>query len=142
MRVFVDTSALFAVLVRNDRMARRAGQTFQALLERHVDLHTTSYVLLETAALLQARVGLEAARRFHHEFTTVLRIRWVDETLHAKAFRRLELRNRREISLVDAASFVFMEEAGLMAAFAYDQHFAKEGFRLIQTPEQLAALSG
>ncbi len=142
MRVFVDTSALFAVLVRNDAMAVQAGSTFQALLERRAEFHTTSCVLLETEALLQARVSLAAARRFHHEFVPLLRIRWVDEILHDKAFRRLELRNRRDISLVDSASFVFMEDAGITPAFAYDQHFAEEGFLSLTVPADLARLPG
>ncbi|NLI76565.1 MAG: PIN domain-containing protein [Candidatus Riflebacteria bacterium] len=137
MRVFVDTSALFAVLVENDAMAVRAGNTFRALLERNAEFHTTSYVLLETEALLQARVSLASARRFHHEFAPLLRIRWIDEMLHDRAFRRLELRNRRDISLVDSASFVFMEDAGITPAFAYDQHFAAEGFLPLRVPADL-----
>jgi predicted nucleic acid-binding protein len=33
---------------------------------------------------------------------------------------------------VDCSSFVIMEDLGLPEAFAYDPHFAREGFRLIQ----------
>lgn len=137
MRVFADTSALFALLVKNDVMAVRAGNTFRALLERNAEFHTTNYVLLETEALLQARVSLVAARRFHHEFAPLLRIRWVDALLHDRAFRRLELRNRRDISLVDSTSFVYMEDAGITPAFAYDRHFAEEGFLPLHVPADL-----
>jgi len=137
MKVFVDTSALFATLVRNDYMHVRARETFKKLLECPAELHTTSYVVLETIALLQARVGLDAARSFQHEFLSIFKVCWVDQSLHEKAFRRLELRNRREISLVDCTSFVWMEEYGVKHAFAYDEHFAAEGFNLFGQPDDV-----
>ncbi len=137
MRVFVDTSAFFAIMVRNDYMHVRARETFKRLLEGAAELYTTSYVVLETIALLQARVGLDAARSFQHEFLSIFKVCWVDQNLHEKSFRRLELRGRREISLVDCASFVWMEESGDSYAFAYDEHFAAEGFTLLQVPEDI-----
>ena len=82
MKVFVDTSAFFATLVRNDYMHVRARETFQYLVEQSVELYTTSYVVLETIALLQARVGLDAARSFQHEFLSIIKVYWVDKSLH------------------------------------------------------------
>ena len=137
MKVFVDTSAFFAVMVRNDYMHVRARETFKRLLEAPAELYTTSYVVFETIALLQARVGLDAARSFQHEFLSIFKVCWIDQSLHEKAFRRLELRGRREISLVDCASFVWMEESGATYAFAYDEHFSAEGFTLFGVPEDV-----
>lgn len=137
MRVFFDTSGLFATLVHNDYMHVRARETVECLVEQNAKLLTTNYVLLETISLLQARVGLEAARLFHHQFAPTLKIHWVDEKLHEKAFRRLELRGRREISLVDCASFVFMEDNGISHAFAYDKHFSAEGFMVFETAKDV-----
>ncbi len=137
MKVFVDTSAFFATLVRNDYMHVRARETFERLIGWPVELHTTSYVVLETIALLQARVGLDAARSFQHEFLSIVKVCWVDQSLHEKAFRRLELRGRREISLVDCTSFVWMEESGVARAFAYDEHFSAEGFTVYGAPDSV-----
>lgn len=138
MRVFLDTSALFAVLVRNDCMHARARGTFEKLVGQGAELATTSYVVLEVVALLQARVGLDAARLFHHEFLPLVRVAWVDETLHERAFRRLEMRGRRDLSLVDCLSFVWMEDEGLTQVFAYDRHFADEGFTTLETANDVA----
>lgn len=137
MKVFLDTSGLFAVLVRNDYMHVRARATFECLVEKNSVLLTTSYVLLETSALLQARVGLEAARRFQHEFSTLFNVHWVDEKLHEKAFRRLELRGKREISLVDCTSFVYMEDNRISRVFTYDKHFSEEGFVILGTQQDV-----
>lgn len=138
MRAFADTSGLFAALVRNDQVHVRAKAVLTRLLEERWELHVTSYVLLETESLLQARVGLHAARQFDHVYRPLLRVHWIDEGLHDRAFRRLELRESRRVSLVDCSSFVVMEGEGLRDVFGYDPHFTDEGFRVIGHPDDLA----
>jgi predicted nucleic acid-binding protein len=140
MRVFTDTSGLFAALVRNDQMHARARAVMTHLIDARCELHVTSYVLLETESLLQARVGLQAARQFDHVYRAMLKVHWVDESLHDRGFRRLELRESRHVSLVDCTSFVLMESEGLRHVFGYDSHFSEEGFRLIGNAGDLDSL--
>lgn len=47
---------------------------------------------------------------------------------HSAAVKRLLAANRRKLSLVDCASFECMRRFRLRRAFAFDEHFAKEGF--------------
>jgi len=139
MKVFADTSGLFAAVVRNDVMHDAAKATLTALLQAGSELHATSYVLQETLALLQSRVSLDAALRFEHDLRPLLKMTWMNEDLHRRAFRRLELANARRLSLVDCASFVVMEELGIENAFAYDEHFTQAGFQVLGRPEDLGA---
>jgi predicted nucleic acid-binding protein len=60
--VFVDTSALYALLVRTDEDHAEAAKAFRGLLEAGRSLVSTNYVLVETTALLQHRIGLAAVR--------------------------------------------------------------------------------
>ncbi len=138
-RIFADTSGLYAALVRNDSMHPQAGPVLESLLSNDCEITTTSYVVLETVAILQARVGLEAARQFQRVLMPALNVVWIDERLHAAAFHRLETKNRREVSLVDCSSFVVMEENELAAAFVYDPHFTNEGFRAVRSKSDLGA---
>jgi predicted nucleic acid-binding protein len=137
MRVYVDTSGLFAAIVSNDVNHSLARPTLAALIESHAALHTSSYTLLETLALLQARVGLDAAAQVEHTMRPLLHVHWMTEPLHERAFRRLELRRRRKLSLVDCAGFVVMEERAIQTAFAYDDDFAQEGFTLLESVDQI-----
>lgn len=137
MRVFVDTSALFAALVANDRMHFEARPLMARLLDEGAGLITTCYVLVETCALLQARVGLPAVRDFERGFRPALEVLWVDETLHARALARLLGQERRRLSLVDCVSFAAMESLRLRTAFAYDEHFGAEGFRVLAAESDL-----
>jgi predicted nucleic acid-binding protein len=49
-RVFLDTSALYAVVVVNDVNHGRAAQVFHELARAQSSLITSSYVLVETYA--------------------------------------------------------------------------------------------
>jgi len=61
LNVFVDTSAIVAVLDREDSEHARANKIWDRLLDENSTLQTTNYVLIEVAALLQRRIGFARA---------------------------------------------------------------------------------
>ena len=129
MIVFADTSALFALLVRDDSMHLRARANFEHLAENKAILLTSSYVLLETLALLQRRVSLEAVWEFNRRIMPIPEIVWTDEMWHAQAMKAWRRRDR-SLSLTDCLSFEIMEARGIATAFAFDNHFAEHGFEI------------
>jgi uncharacterized protein len=128
---FVDTSALLAVLDADDAQHARASRVWSDLVGSDEDLLTTSYVLVETFALVQARLGLGATRLLNDDVVPILRVTWVDEGLHRAAMTALLTAQRRELSLVDCVSFEAMRRLGAERAFAFDRHFRQQGFALI-----------
>lgn len=130
-RAFVDTSAILALLNRDDPNHQHAANTFSELSHQRSELITTSYVLVETYALLMRRFGKNAAKRFRQYFEPIFKVIWVDETMHDAGLNLLFTRPGRRLSLVDAISFVSMQKHRIGEAFAYDQHFKKEGFGTI-----------
>ena len=128
MSVFVDTSALLAVLNSADDNHARAARTFRSLLQSDEALVTTNYVLVETMALLQHRFGLGAVRRFQDDVSPVLGITWVEAELHAAGTAALLTASRRQLSLVDCVSFTCMRRLGMTRAFHFDPHFQEQGF--------------
>ena len=131
MSVFVDSSAFYALLVRTDEAHESVRAAFGRLLDQKRPLGTTSFVIVETMALLQYRVGLAAARDFDDEVLPVVRVEWIDERLYRRGVDRLAREDRRHLSLVDCVSFEFMLEQGMTTALAVDAHFAKAGFRTV-----------
>lgn len=132
MSVFVDTSAFLAVLHGSDAYHARAARIWRALVERDTDLVCTNYVLMETTALLQSRFGLNAVRDLADTIAPLLRVAFVTEDVHASAVAALLAANRRQLSLVDCVSFVTMRRLSVTRAFAFDPHFAEQGFELVQ----------
>ena len=131
MTTFVDTSALLAVLDADDAHHSRARRTWHALVTGEDLLLTTSYVLVETFALVQARLGVPAAQLLNDDVVPILRVTWVDEGLHRAAMTALLTARRRDFSLVDCVSFETMRRAGAARAFAFDRHFRQQGFDLV-----------
>ena len=131
MSAFADTSALYALLVGSEAGHEQVAAAFEDLLASGRPLITTNYVLLETTALLQRRIGLAAVRDLSERIVPVLTLRWISEALHHRALTRLVRADRRGLSLVDCTSFETMEREGLREVLALDADFADMGFRLL-----------
>lgn len=131
MSVFVDTSAFFAVLDSGDANHEPARAEWERLIADREALHTTNYVIVETAALLQSRIGLDALRDFAADVLPIVDVHVVDEGLHRSAFHALLVASRRWLSLVDCASFECMRRTGLGRAFCFDPHFGEQGFAVV-----------
>lgn len=131
MSLFVDTSALYALLVGSEVDHQPVAAAFKRAVERGRSLRTSNYVLVETTALLQHRLGLEPVRDLETHIVPLLTIHWVDVELHQRAVERLLRIDKRRVSLVDAASFLVMERAGITDVLGLDADFATEGFRLV-----------
>ncbi|HUT76250.1 MAG TPA: PIN domain-containing protein [Polyangia bacterium] len=130
-RVFVDTSALLALLVVDDEQHPRAATCVAELAREAVPLTTTSYVLLETYALLGRRHGPVAMERFRASFAPLLGVLWVDEDLHEAGLDRLVAGRGSGLSLVDAVSLVSLRRHRIERAFAFDHHLGLDGAEVI-----------
>jgi predicted nucleic acid-binding protein len=130
VRVFADTSGLYALLVRNDEEHGRAVAAFDRLEENDAVLSTSSYVLLETIALLQHRAGLEAVLDFQRRLVPLLDVVWIEQEWYRRGIERLFSEASRQLSLVDCLSFEIMETLDIKTAFAFDRHFVAAGFSL------------
>lgn len=128
MSIFVDTSGFLAVLDRDEINHRRAADAWSEILQSNEDLVTSNYVLVETYALLQNRLGLPAVRFFQEEVAPVLNISWVDTALHHASMSILLAAGRKKLSLVDCVSFETMRRKGITTAFTLDRHFREQGF--------------
>jgi predicted nucleic acid-binding protein len=130
MATFVDTSAWFALASTDDQDHAAARRAFTQLVERGEPLVITSYVLAETMGLIQHRLGWKPLELFAAVAQTC-DVAWVDAPRQRAAEAALFRRRRRRINIVDAASFTVMRELALDTAFAFDDDFAREGFKVL-----------
>lgn len=130
--IFLDTSAIYAWADTADPNHRTAVQRLQAILENGDALLTHNYVLVESMALLQARLGLAAASKLASD-SAAFAIEWVDDDLHADGIRELNQAKKRRVSLVDHISFLVMKRRQVTTAFAFDPDFESAGFTLFES---------
>ncbi len=127
--IFLDTSVIYALADAMDSNHSRATSLLRAALGAGHEILTHNYVLVESMALLQRRLGLDACLKFA---TTAgaFEIEWVDRTTHAEAVRRLARSTRSDVSLVDHVSFIVMRARSIDEALAFDRDFVDAGFRI------------
>jgi len=90
-----------------------------------------SYHNVETLALLQSRLGLEAANLWYQDVLGMVELLWVDRTRHDLAFELWLSLSRKKLSFVDCVSFVSMRHYKIEKVFGFDQHFAEQGFEIM-----------
>lgn len=127
-RVFVDTSAFIAVLNADDQYHAPARKAWIRALNEGYELVTTSYAIVETISLLQARFGIEAVHAFNSSILPLLAVEWVAAELHNTATVLLLALGRKAISLTDCVSSAFMRLEHISLVFAFDPHFKEQGF--------------
>jgi predicted nucleic acid-binding protein len=135
MNVFLDTSAIVALLDADEARHQEAALIWKRLLGSAAAIVTTNYVLVETYALTARRLGSAAVRALTDDLLPVIEVAWIGRDAHERAVSALIAANRRDLSLVDAVSFEAMRQRGLDRAFAFDRHFEDAGFSLSNTSD-------
>ncbi|MBZ5723808.1 MAG: PIN domain-containing protein [Acidobacteriia bacterium] len=131
MTVFADTSALYAAIDRDDENHEATAAAMARLLSQAAILLTNNYVLLETCALLQRRLGPAAFRVFQQDVFPLLTVEWITERRHRARVEAALAAARRKLRVVDCVSFQSMREGGVRTAFCFDPHFREQGFELV-----------
>jgi predicted nucleic acid-binding protein len=126
--VFVDTSAIYALLDAGDSNHERSLRAIERLLGE--ELATHSYVVVELVSLVRRRLGADAAARLIDEVLPAIEITDVDASLGSRALAAFRAATTSDVSLVDRTSFEFMRQRGINRAWAMDSDFAREGFEV------------
>ena len=133
-KIYVDTSAFYALLDRSDRHHKEASALWPTLLDDHITLITSNYVVSETVGLLQNRIGFQAAKLWYRDILGVLDVWWVDAEAHERAYELWLNLGHRRLSFIDSISFVTMHYHHIEKAFCFKPRFVDHGFELLTQP--------
>ena len=130
MTVFVDTSALFALVDADDESHGAAQAVFERIGATE-ELVTHEYVVVETIALAQRRLDARAMRALLTELLPFVARIAVDDATHEAAVAALLAALPTRVSFIDLVSFQVMRERSIQRAFTFDADFEKAGFRRV-----------
>lgn len=128
-RVFVDTSALLAILDADDPRHEDVVATFAALADD--ELLTHGYVVAESLAVTRRRLGVEATISLLDDVLPAIEILAVDAGLLDGVLRRYRAALPTGVSLVDHVSIAVCEDEGITLVFALDPDLGGTGLGLI-----------
>ena len=129
--LFADTSGWASFFLEDEPHHEKSRSLITKWKQQNRNIITTNYVLSELIVLLGSRGQRRSAILNYIE--TIRMADWVeiihvDESLDEKAWQLLARRLDKKWSLVDAVSFVVMQERGMTEALATDHHFEQAGF--------------
>jgi len=135
-RVFVDTSAYFALADRRSASHRAMDAIVRRLITERWRLFTSNFVLAETHALLLSRIdhaiALQVLLAIDSSTTTIVRVSARDERRAREILARYD---DKDFSLTDATSFAVMERLHISQAFTLDADFSQYGFAVLAATE-------
>jgi len=133
LEVFADTSALYALVDRNDAGHAAAKREVGRLVAAKRRIVTTDYIVAETVNLGNARGGALVAIRVLAlvEQSSGIRLEWIgpDRFDDAKAFFRKH--SDHAYSFTDCTSFVVMRELRVAEALTTDRNYREAGFTVL-----------
>jgi predicted nucleic acid-binding protein len=129
--LFVDTSAYFAAVDRDDENHALATMTMQHLANEPRLFVTTNVVLIELHALLVNRINRQTALLVLKELLASQRIVRIGTIHERRALEIMTDYTDKDFSYADALSFAVMERLSITTAFCFDRHFQQFGWQVI-----------
>lgn len=117
---FVDSSALVALVDRDDYTHRAAVDAYESLKLQGYRLFTSNHIVAETFDLLASSLGQDIARSWLKEMVLPI---YVADANDLEQARDRVIDSRKPLNFNDALSVVIMQRLGVAEAFAVDPDF-------------------
>ena len=130
-RVFIDTSAFFAIMVESDKNHKTALEIFDRISLNYSPC-TGEPVLSETFTLLKRKFGIYAAIEFGNIIlpSTHLNIFYIDGDIFDKSWGIFIKYKDQDFSFVDCLSFAILKKENINKVFSFDKHFNYMGYKM------------
>jgi len=128
--IFADTSGFIALMDADDAFHEMASRAWKDYIAQGCILCTSDYVRLESWALIQRRLGIQAALDFADLILPACEIMQVGDDGFTSSVNQWRMARRRNLSLVDITSFHVMRRHQITKALSFDAHFTEEGFEI------------
>lgn len=128
--VFVDSFTWIAVINKSDNYHEVSLKTMEELLNKHVKLITTNYVVVETINALSKVEFRKAVIEFIDklEKSPSVKIVKITDEIYNSAWTFYQQRMDKDWGITDCTSFEVMRMFNIKKAFTNDKHFKQAGY--------------
>ena len=130
MKLFIDTSAFYALVDWKDKNHKKAHRTRDSMRGKNRRLYTSNFIFDESVTLIRSKLGFEEALNFGNRMwsSKAVKMLKVTEEIENKAWGIFSKYEDKELSFTDCTSFAIMEKFGIRNAFAFDDDFERMGY--------------
>lgn len=133
--IFIDTSAWYALINKNDKYYQQISYKYSNLLKNNNNLITNNLIISETFTLLRYRLNLSSPHpfKFINYINNSQRINNViiPQKIYDVAHTILKQFQDHKFSYTDAVSFAYMKKNNIKYSLTLDNHFKIAGFIII-----------
>ncbi len=130
MKIFIDTSALYAMYNISDPLHEKSIVSLDNIPDE-AELITSSNVVGETISLLSMRLSKNDALSFYNEVLFGIETVIVDLEIFNDAIALFKKIKSKNVSFVDCTSFVICKNQKIDFVFTFDKHFGKQGIKVL-----------
>ena len=131
-KVFADTSGWASLFVSTELYHHQASQHFAQFRQDQQTIVTSNYVIAELVALFNSPLQLPRNKLFQYveaiKTASYVELIYVNSEIDELAWALLKNRRDKNWSLVDATSFIIMQQFNIQIALTTDHHFEQAGF--------------
>ena len=131
-KVFIDTSGWAELFVSSESYHQQAKAWFAKARKQKIEMVTSNYVVAELVALLNSPLRVPRSQLFQYvdavKTASYVNVIYIDAAIETAAWSLLKNRADKTWSLVDATSFIIMQQLGVQEALTTDHHFEQAGF--------------
>lgn len=128
--ILLDTSAIFALINPDDPNHPKAVATHQSLIARQVHVIFPNFLLAESHAIINKRLGPHRARAFLNaalQDFIIERVTVEDEWAAHAILQNVS--RQKALSYFDAVAVALAGRLGIQEVFTFDRHFKLMGFK-------------
>lgn len=130
--IFADTAGWGHLTDQSQTFHLLAAEIYRTGRRDNCKFVTTNYIIAELVSLMTSplRIPRSAIISFIEslKISPHIKIIHIDPDIHERAWQLLKKRQDKEWSLVDATSFVVMQQRGITEVLTTDHHFQQAGF--------------
>ena len=133
-KIFIDTSALVALFVKNDNNHHQANVIYDSLKDKKVPIFSSDYIIDETITTIWRRGSKELSISVGEVFFTsaIFSIIYVCPDYLEPAWNLYKKYKDKRFSFTDVTSFAIMKNLNIDKVFTFDADFVQAGFELIK----------
>ncbi len=132
-RIFVDTSAFFALADETDTNHQEAKRLSKKIGKEKLEVVISDHILSETITLIRIKIGFQKALLFGNRLfdSKITNLIVTEEKMLKEGWNIFSKYDDKNFSFVDCISFAIMMKEGIDTAFTFDHHFEQIGFKIL-----------